>query len=246
MKLFRKLREKNLKKKKLFSYLKYALGEIILVVIGILVAVNINNNNEESKQQKELKNIFTIINNDLKNDIEEAKIIVLSEENKKEYYECFFLGEVTRKDYIKNRNYRRLIFGYPEISFNKRGFNLLSDFKDRDKSKDSLVIKIMELYSHRIHEVNADDNLRDIEFKETYGYWKKQNWWLDYIKGFKKEFKSEEFINYALNSQDYKNRVGTWQFINSIVFIPEIKQYIKEAEEILDLIELRENNTDIK
>ena len=91
MKLFRKLREKNLKKKKLFSYLKYALGEIILVVIGILVAVNINNNNEESKQQKELKNIFTIINNDLKNDIEEAKIIVLSEENKKEYYECFFL-----------------------------------------------------------------------------------------------------------------------------------------------------------
>jgi predicted small secreted protein len=233
----------SLEKKKIFSYLKYALGEIILVVIGILVAVYINNKNEEIKQQKELKNIFTIINNDLKNDIKEAKVIVLNEESKKELYERFFNGKVTHKDYTENVKYRRLIFGYPEISFNTRGFKLLNDFKNIDKSKDSLVIKTIELYTHRIDEVNADDDLRDKEFKETYSFWKKQNWWLSYIKSFesKNKFNSEEFISYALNSQDYKNRVTTWRFVNYLVFIPEVKQFIKESEEIINLIESREN-----
>jgi len=34
-----------------FRYLKYALGEIVLVVIGILLALQINNWNEERKDR---------------------------------------------------------------------------------------------------------------------------------------------------------------------------------------------------
>ena len=47
-------RLKNLKDNKIgkFSYLKYGLGEIFLVVIGILIAVQINNLNEEYKEKK--------------------------------------------------------------------------------------------------------------------------------------------------------------------------------------------------
>ncbi len=36
-----------MEKNKLGKYLKYALGEIILVVIGILIALQVNNWNEE-------------------------------------------------------------------------------------------------------------------------------------------------------------------------------------------------------
>ena len=43
----RKLRRSNTKA----GYIKYALGEIILVVIGILIAVNINNWNESRKEK---------------------------------------------------------------------------------------------------------------------------------------------------------------------------------------------------
>ncbi|GGD49175.1 DUF6090 family protein [Muriicola marianensis] len=49
--LFRKLRLKLLAESKFSRYLLYAIGEIFLVVIGILIALGINNWNEKRKEQ---------------------------------------------------------------------------------------------------------------------------------------------------------------------------------------------------
>jgi hypothetical protein len=61
LKFFRKIRQRLLAENKLSKYLIYAFGEIVLVVIGILIALSINNWNEGRKNdQKEsilVKNI---------------------------------------------------------------------------------------------------------------------------------------------------------------------------------------------
>ena len=66
IKLFRKIRQNLLSEGKTGKYLKYAIGEIILVVIGILIALQINNWNEEQKQiayqKNQLSNLQTEIN----------------------------------------------------------------------------------------------------------------------------------------------------------------------------------------
>ncbi|RAI94850.1 DUF6090 family protein [Algoriphagus yeomjeoni] len=49
--LFRKIRQKLLQQNQVTRYLIYALGEIILVVIGILIALQVNNWNENRKNQ---------------------------------------------------------------------------------------------------------------------------------------------------------------------------------------------------
>ena len=49
IKFFRKIRYDLLEKNKIEKYLKYAIGEIVLVVIGILIALSINNWNEQRK-----------------------------------------------------------------------------------------------------------------------------------------------------------------------------------------------------
>lgn len=49
IKFFRKIRQKLLSEGKTGRYFKYAIGEIILVVIGILIALSINNWNEARK-----------------------------------------------------------------------------------------------------------------------------------------------------------------------------------------------------
>ena len=49
IKFFRKIRQHLLRDNKMGDYLKYAVGEIVLVVIGILIALSINNWNESRK-----------------------------------------------------------------------------------------------------------------------------------------------------------------------------------------------------
>lgn len=51
IKFFRKIRQKLLSENKFSKYLLYATGEIILVVIGILIALQINNWNEQRKDR---------------------------------------------------------------------------------------------------------------------------------------------------------------------------------------------------
>lgn len=51
IKFFRKIRQKLLSENKFTQYLIYALGEIFLVVIGILIALGINNLNEQRKKE---------------------------------------------------------------------------------------------------------------------------------------------------------------------------------------------------
>ncbi|TYA57477.1 DUF6090 family protein [Formosa maritima] len=69
IKFFRKIRQKLLSENNFRKYLIYAVGEIILVVIGILIALQINNWNEKEKLKAEeikfLKNFKESLNTDI-------------------------------------------------------------------------------------------------------------------------------------------------------------------------------------
>ena len=59
---FRKIRQNLLSEGKTRKYLKYAVGEIVLVVIGILLALQVNNWNEERKSKIETNKIREELN----------------------------------------------------------------------------------------------------------------------------------------------------------------------------------------
>jgi len=52
IKFFRKIRQRLISENKLGKYLAYAIGEIVLVVIGILIALSINNWNNKIKDKR--------------------------------------------------------------------------------------------------------------------------------------------------------------------------------------------------
>lgn len=54
---------------KISNYLKYAIGEIVLVVIGILIALQINNWNEKRKSESKAEEYYTQLLDDLNSDI---------------------------------------------------------------------------------------------------------------------------------------------------------------------------------
>ncbi len=73
IKFFRHIRKNLLMEKKTSKYFKYAIGEIILVVIGILIALQINNWNEERKNRvvetQLLENLRSSLVSDVQNQI---------------------------------------------------------------------------------------------------------------------------------------------------------------------------------
>ena len=68
IKFFRKIRYDLMEKNKTGKYLKYAIGEIVLVVIGILIALQINNWNEQRKTRINEKELYSRIIMDLQLD----------------------------------------------------------------------------------------------------------------------------------------------------------------------------------
>jgi hypothetical protein len=65
IKFFRKIRYNLMEQNKTGKYFKYAIGEIVLVVLGILIALQINNWNENNKKRSEEITILENIKQDI-------------------------------------------------------------------------------------------------------------------------------------------------------------------------------------
>ena len=67
--LFRRIRQKLIDSGSMTRYLLYAIGEILLVVIGILIALQVNNWNEERKELLTAEELKQAIITDLQSDM---------------------------------------------------------------------------------------------------------------------------------------------------------------------------------
>jgi hypothetical protein len=70
---FRKIRKQLADDNKPLKYLRYAIGELILVIIGILIALQINNWSEIEKSKSESNRLLIVLKLDLEKDIQNFK-----------------------------------------------------------------------------------------------------------------------------------------------------------------------------
>ena len=75
LKFFRHIRFKLMSQNQTSRYLKYAIGEIILVVIGILIALQINNWNEQRKAKKLEQQLYLNMLANLNNELELFEVV---------------------------------------------------------------------------------------------------------------------------------------------------------------------------
>jgi hypothetical protein len=115
---FRKIRKKLADDNKPLKYMRYAIGEIILVVIGILIALQVNNLNEERKgSQAE----YAILIN-LKKDFEVNKetLILQNEDMQGQIEQINILLDLTPNtipDSLILYNFFRTYYGLRVVSF---------------------------------------------------------------------------------------------------------------------------------
>ena len=102
---FRKIRQRLLTENKFSKYLFYAIGEILLVVIGILIALQINNWNESNKERATSKGYLQRIHTDLQKDTTYLRQKIQLAQNEQESY-YFFIHSMydvqsTKEDFKK-------------------------------------------------------------------------------------------------------------------------------------------------
>ena len=71
---FNRIRRQLAKDNKFFQYSRYAIGEILLVVIGILIALQLDTWNKEREQQDSVKRYFLALIEDLNKDVAQYRV----------------------------------------------------------------------------------------------------------------------------------------------------------------------------
>ncbi|HKK12488.1 MAG TPA: DUF6090 family protein [Flavobacteriaceae bacterium] len=147
IKLFRNIRQNLLREGKTANYLKYAIGEIILVVIGILIALQINNWNERRKYKSLETNMLTEIKASLEESLIEINEMIEENGNYVDNYKILL-------DHINNNlPYDKTLdtyFGGLEYwvspYFNYSAFETLKTLGAELISNDSLRKRIIRMY----------------------------------------------------------------------------------------------------
>ncbi len=106
--IFKNIRLKLAAENKVMAYLRYAIGEILLVVIGILIALQINNWNENQKLNRSRQEYYRQLLIDLNKDKESANNFLESFKKEREEYNNY-LKLYEKKDLTPSEVYNKLL-----------------------------------------------------------------------------------------------------------------------------------------
>ena len=238
---FRKIRQQLLGEGKTGKYLKYALGEILLVMIGILLALQVNNWNEARKLENMGKVYIEEIYTDLENEVANLNEILegLNEQYEgTEYILSFFeSSEKTIIDtlwFTKNHWAPSKIF---IIQRNKNTYDELSGSGQMGLLKNETLSKGLEQFykdldiritNFQEYPLQIRMKLRDLTFPMGNVEDAKNEFFEDKLtKAFIQEYLSDQNVYDALLSIYKTCRYNIEFFDNSLA---EAKKLIREME----------------
>ena len=213
-----------MEKNKTGKYLKYAIGEIVLVVIGILIALAINNWNQNRNQEQKTKVIFNQIINELVLDVG-----IIEDANKYYFYKNSLIDSYKKADFtnvklhsnneIDESDLVDMIRSYAPISIHDRGFNLLMNQTDELNNQYKEYIEEL-LFLYQDVRIKIDFYNKELEeMLEEHRMYKIKNhsWYSGDIKTGKR--KPEEFEYYKYNPI-YRNYVSYYNEMIMNIIIP--------------------------
>lgn len=152
IKIFRHIRISLINENNMGKYFKYAIGEILLVVVGILIALQINNWNEDQKTKKWEKRFLIDLQNELKNDYAQLTEVYDSQMIKGQA--CAKVLKLIETIEEKDKRIIDSIYGVAQFGnmtfFPTTGVydSGMSAGKIENLQNDSLKYTIMNLYNH--------------------------------------------------------------------------------------------------
>ncbi len=255
IKFFRHIRQSLIQKNQMGKYFKYAIGEIILVVIGILIALQINNWNEESKQSRIEQTFLKRLKIDLEENIANLESLIAFQEKRNEGVKAFIKFSL-----MENSDSIRMIFPHfntvlrwDDMTINQVTFKEMQSSGKLDIiQNDSIKIKLLQLDQQYQIVLKRNETIKighEKGFSEPYG--KTVNSMSFFVLDesnkalFPRRYSKEEMLVYQEEFiHDLTDLVNNQVFMNSLIgskyshtlVLGEMKEAKRKAEELLSLI----------
>tara|TARA_B100001109_G_C18848461_1_gene468036 strand:- start:1303 stop:1977 length:675 start_codon:yes stop_codon:yes gene_type:complete len=221
------------------NYFKYAFGEIILVVIGILIAMYIKGKYTESQEQKHIERTTIQVIKDLRADTTQLNAILKTIEPREEIFLSILADTMDIDDFKNCNECAYLISSLQPFEPVQSGYLILKDLEtDLISSQDSLIHDTKLFYSMSIPmftllvdmlKEDVSSNLKD--WRDT------QPWYADWVQG----KSTDELIAYMANDPSYRNKVANYYLLLYKNYLRALRNYNSEASKLADRWEVELN-----
>ncbi len=161
------------------KYMRYAIGEIVLVVIGILIALQINNWNQNKNDAAQVNKHLATLKLNLQDDVKQAEKL-LNITDTAIHYSNNFLDQFKTLKPFDNKVQMYFIFLMLEhnLEVNNSGVNAIINSNGMAFINEDLQVKILNYYRH-IEQLTSREEITNSDIKLMYEpYVKKKYPWI--------------------------------------------------------------------
>lgn len=241
LKLLRNFRHKLFSKNKVSQYLIYALGEVLLVIVGILIAVNLNNANERRKEREEINNLLRQVQTELDTNVRRIDSFYLYYSTKDSLVYTF-LNEVIPSQELDDRFlglYTSMILNYRTIEIEVDAYTaLMKKAEYFPEEYTTLIQNLKSLYRQSKEGIEVSLSLIIDNIDQGIDYLSDtQPWYTDF---FYRGKVPEEVKTFILTDTKYINKYTDYVNLSSQNMIPSVLSFKNRAvlayRQINDLI----------
>jgi len=209
--LFRKIRRDLIDNSKFYKYFKYAIGEVVLVVLGILIALQINNSNEERKAREQTKILLAEVAQELAQNIHKSDYVMDFYLYRDSLYYKVLNKEFKYEDYKSNRFLVEFTLNHVQADLVDDNFEkLINGYISYSKELDSIVSTLKNIYGKEKKLLDDYDEMMPglaVEIKDKL---KRE---IPSFSDYRNEILTDEMIEYCLTDPFYLNEVADEQHI---------------------------------
>ena len=212
IKFFRHIRQNLIMENKTSKYFKYAIGEIVLVVIGILIALSINNWNEERKQRQQETTYYCKISEDLKADIDNIDISVSSIDKRQRDAKTLLTNLLKIQDdkTVLLRDYISALRSIRFVPIKAAINDITSSGKLENLKNEDLKNEILNFYSQQNNLLGVIDGNYDQLSQKIFGYQEYTDFGLHQVPLYKDIFGEE--LQQLLKSTEWHKDSNNYLF----------------------------------
>ncbi|MEO0582055.1 MAG: hypothetical protein AAF135_07535, partial [Bacteroidota bacterium] len=188
------------------KYLTYAIGEVFLIVVGILLAMYINKLNQDYQYRKKIDNNLNRVYTELETNLQKTGRTIAAFQAKDSLIHRFMNDSLKKSDYKENPLLAALIFNSLTLELEEEAYQNLVQLNISDNTyQDTLISSLKEVYSLNTKIKVLNDKSSDF----VYNLLLNQN--TDVYDRFSYDGTlSDELIHHFLTSKKYRSDVSKY------------------------------------